>query len=158
MCDIVGTKSEYRNICLCLFSCGYIFILTIHFLSFVTEPTANMTSTKARPAAKAGSPSPECTGDTDDFMSHLTTPSRSKKPRDQILRKCFTITRINEGKIIIECLKCPRNVAKAPFKKEWKSFNATLLRDHLTRNCAGVDLDLQMQLLESEYYKILSSP
>ena len=150
ICDIVGTKSEIRNICLCLFSYGRIFILTLHSLSFVPEPHANMASTKARPAAKAESPTSEGTGNADDFMPHLTTPSRSKKPRDRMLHN--HVYR-NEGKIIIECLKCPRNVAKPPFKKEWKSFNATLLRDRLTRNCAGVDLDLQMQLLESEFSK-----
>ena len=74
---------------MCLFSCGRIFILTVRSLSFVPEPPANVASTKARPAAKAGSPTSEGTGDDDDFMPHLTTPSRSKKPRDQMLHKCF---------------------------------------------------------------------
>ena len=70
-------------------------------------------------------------------------PSTSKKPRDNRLRDCFTITPIEEGGEDIVCKHCE------DYHKILQKFNPTKGRQHLTDYCPGVDDTLRQVLLES---------
>ena len=70
----------------------------------------------------------------------------SRKPRNYLLYSCFKETKTEKGYEYI-CEKCPKNVAKPVYKKVWKNKNATILMEHLTRDCAGVDISFRIQLL-----------
>ena len=67
----------------------------------------------------------------------------SKKPKNKLLHACFKITPIKNGEnVLVECQKCPTNITKPPYRKTWKRQNSTIMMDHLTRNCVGVDISL----------------
>lgn len=70
-------------------------------------------------------------------------PSHSKKPRDNRLRDCFTITPIEGGGENIVCNHCP------DYRKTLQKFNPTKARSHLTDTCPGVDPELRQILLST---------
>jgi hypothetical protein len=74
--------------------------------------------------------------------SRPATTILSKKPRDNRLRECFTITSEEEhGTVRIACKYCPDYV------KILQKFNPTKARNHLTCHCTGVDGALRKTLL-----------
>jgi len=75
-----------------------------------------------------------------------TVSAVSKKPRDNRLRECFTITDEEEGQgggVKIVCKYCQDYV------KVLQKFNPTKARTHLTTRCTGVDEALRKSLLGS---------
>ena len=66
-----------------------------------------------------------------------------KKPRDERLRDCFTITPIEEGGESVVCKYCPN------YAKTLQKFNPTKGRTHLTNQCPGVGEELRQILLET---------
>ena len=75
-----------------------------------------------------------------------TVSAVSKKPRDNRLRECFTITDEEEGQgggVKIVCKYCQDYV------KVLQKFNPTKARTHLTTRCTGVDEALRKSLLDS---------
>lgn len=74
-----------------------------------------------------------------------TVSAVSKKPRDNRLRECFTITdeEGQGGGVKIVCKYCQDYV------KVLQKFNPTKARTHLTTRCTGVDEALRKSLLDS---------
>ena len=68
---------------------------------------------------------------------------QSKKPRDERLRECFTITIRNDGKESVRCRYCPS------YNKVLQKFNPTKAREHLTNSCSGADEQLKQILLST---------
>lgn len=67
-----------------------------------------------------------------------------KKPRDNRLRECFTITPLEGGGgERISCNHC------SDYNKTLQKFNPTKGRSHLTDHCPGVDDELRQILLET---------
>lgn len=67
----------------------------------------------------------------------------SKKPRDNRLRDCFTISPNEGGGEKISCRHCP------DYNKTLQKFNPTKAREHLTLQCPGVSDELKTILLNS---------
>lgn len=67
----------------------------------------------------------------------------AKKPRDDRLRECFTITPLESGGEKIVCKYCP------DFNKTLQKFNPTKGREHLTSKCTGIDDGLRQLLLDT---------
>jgi len=87
---------------------------------------------------------------------NLLPPGSSRKPKDGLLHSCIEVTNLPDGKLLITCCKCPKDVAKPV--KQWrvKTLNAKHIRDHLLC-CAGVDISLAIKLQECKLSCILYS-
>jgi hypothetical protein len=85
-----------------------------------------------------------------NFLS-LRPISQSKKPADNLLRSCFKCDDLEDGRMKITCLKCPREGARLPYSKiVVKSYNATHLRVHITQQCIGASTTLVIELERSK--------
>ena len=96
-------------------------------------------SAEAMPADTDESPS-----ENKRKAAELKDAGYSKKPKDQLLRSCFTIVKLEGGSVRVTCTYC------VLYNRTYKNFNATKsCRAHLTNQCEGIDCVMREALQDN---------
>ena len=74
----------------------------------------------------------------------------SRKPKDSLVRNRFIISLQPDGTFMITCKNCTDADGETPsYVKTWERVNVTKLREHLLKQCSGVDVAAKAVLIDA---------